>query len=131
MCELVKEPTMPAETPPDFIEVQPRDGVTVVRFLRRTILDPLSVETLGDLLKALVRDQGRSRLVIDCARVESLTSAMLGKFAALHATIGQAGGKMAFCNVGDFLRQILEVCKFPDSIAIHPDEESAVRALSE
>jgi anti-anti-sigma factor len=131
MLELTKEPTMTAETPPDLIEVQPRDGVTVVRFLRRTILDPLAIEELGRRLTSLVREEGRTRLVLDCARVESLTSAMLGQFAALHVTISQAGGKMVFCNVGDFLRQILEVCKFPDAIPIHSDEEPAVRALTE
>lgn len=129
MLEVAKEPVMSSETPLDLIEVHQVGGVTVVRFLRRTILDPLAIESLGDRLLALVRDQGCTRLAIDCAKVESLTSAMLGKFAALHVAIGKAGGRLAFCNVGDFLRQILTLCKFPDAIPIHADEASAVQAL--
>ena len=130
MFDLAKEPVMLAETPPDLVEVHQVEGVTVVRFLRRTILDPLAIEALGERLSSLVRDQGCTRLAIDCAKVESLTSAMLGKFAALHAAITEVGGRVAFCNVGDFLRQILTVCKFPDTIPIHADESEAVRALT-
>jgi anti-anti-sigma factor len=130
MLEVAKEPVMSAETSPDLVEVHQVEGVTVVRFLRRTILDPLAIESLGDRLMGLVRDQGCTRLAIDCAKVESLTSAMLGKFAALHVAISKAGGRVAFCNVGDFLRQILTLCKFPDAIPIHTDEAAAVRALS-
>ena len=122
---------MSAETTPELVEIQDVEGVTVVRFLRRTILDPLAIEALGERLQGLVRDQNCNRLAIDCSKVESLTSSMLGKFASLHVAVSRAGGRMVFCNVGDFLRQILTVCKFPDAIPIHADEAAAVRALSE
>jgi anti-anti-sigma factor len=118
------------ETHPDLVEVCPVQGVTVVRFVRRTILDPTAVEALGERLSALVRDEGCRRLVLDFARVESMTSAMLGKFAALQAMVAEAGGKVACCNVGDFLRQIFTVCHFPEAIPIHADEAAAVQALS-
>ena len=120
---------MSPETHPDLVEVCPVQGVTVVRFTRRTILDPAAIEALGERLLALAREEAGRRLVLDFARVESLTSAMLGKFAALHTAVEEAGGRLVFCNVGDFLRQILTVCNFPQTIPIHADEAAAVQAL--
>jgi anti-anti-sigma factor len=121
---------MTAETPPDLVEIHQVQEVTVVRFSRRTILDPHTVETLGERLLGLVRDERRHRLVIDFAKVDSLTSAMLGKFAALHTALAEAGGRIVFCNVGEFLKHILTVCKFPETIPIHADEATAVQALA-
>jgi anti-anti-sigma regulatory factor len=120
---------MSAETNPNLVEVSQVQGVTVVRFTRRTILDPALIEALGDRLMQMVREQPGRRLVLDFTRVESLTTAMLGKFAALHTALADAGGKVAFCNVGDFLRQILTVCNFPQTIPILADEAAAVQAL--
>ena len=82
---------MSTETTPELVEIQDVEGVTVVRFLRRTILDPLAIEALGERLQGLVRDQNCNRLAIDCSKVESLTSSMLGKFASLHVAVSRAG----------------------------------------
>jgi anti-anti-sigma factor len=120
---------MSAEPHADLVEVQQVQGITLVRFTRRTILDPLIVHALGDRLMDLVRQQESKKFILDFARVESLTSAMLGKFAALQTTITQVGGQIVCCNVGDFLKHIFQVCYFPQSIPIHDNEESAVQAL--
>ncbi len=121
---------MSGETPQDFVEVDQARGVTVVRFTRRTILDPATIEAVGERLLDLVRNQGCRRLVLDFSRAESLTSGMLGKFVALHSAIDAAGGRLVFCGVGPFLQQIFAICNIPQSIPIHPDEASAIAALA-
>ena len=120
---------MTAETTTGLLEATHIDGVTVVRFTRRTILDPAAIEAIGGRLLSLVRDEGHSTLVLDFERVESLTSGMLGKFIALHRAVEQANGKLVFSGVSPFLQQIFTLCNIPQAIAIHPDETSAVRAL--
>jgi anti-anti-sigma factor len=121
---------MSAETHPDLLEVAQVEGVTIVRFVRRTILDPATIEVLGDRLHALARAESGRRLVMDFSRVESLPSAVLGKFAALQTAVSESGGHVVCCNVGDFLRQIFTICHFPESIPIHADEDEAIRALT-
>jgi anti-anti-sigma factor len=121
---------MSGESPHEFVEVAQVDGVTVVRFTRRTILDPAAIEAVGERLLDLVRNQGCCRLVLDFSRVESLTSGMLGKFAALHAAIEAGGGRLVFSSVGPFLRHIFAICQLPQAIVLHPDESSAVQALA-
>lgn len=119
-----------ADESPHLAEVDQVKDVTVVRFTRRTILDPATIEVVGDSLLDLVRNQGCRRLVLDFSRVESVTSGMLGKFAALHSAIDSVGGRLVFSGVGPFLQQIFAICNIPQAIPLHPDEASAVEALT-
>jgi anti-anti-sigma factor len=114
----------------DLLEVSEVRGVTVVHFTRRTILDPGLVEELGDRLLALVNQTNCRRLVLDFTRVESVTSAMLGKLVVLHNAIAEAGGGIVFASVDPFLYQIFQVCNLPQSIPIHASEAAAVDALA-
>jgi anti-sigma B factor antagonist len=121
---------MTAEASHDPVEVVPGQDVTVVRFTRRSIVDSAAIEAIGDHLLDLVHNQGRRRLVFDFSRVEMLTSGMLGKFVALHTIVQDAGGQLVFSGVGPFLKQIFTICHLPQAIPMHPDEASAVAALS-
>jgi anti-anti-sigma regulatory factor len=114
----------------DPVEVAQVQDVTVVRFTRRSIVDPAAIEAIGERLLDLVHTQGRRRLVFDFSRVETLTSGMLGKFAALHAIVDDGGGRLVFSGVGPFLKQIFTICNLPQAIPLHPDEASAVAALT-
>jgi anti-anti-sigma factor len=120
---------MSAESTPTLLEATQVEGVTVVRFTHRTILDPAAIESVGNRLVSLVRNEGCRALVLDFARVESLTSGMLGKFIALHIAVEQAHARLVFSSVSPFLMQIFTLCNIPKTISIHSDEASAVQAL--
>lgn len=122
---------MSVELPTDLLEVASPEGVTVVRFKRRTILDPASIEAVGERLAELTGEGEGRRIALDFSRVESLTSGMLGKFLALHQSVERTGGKLVFCGVGPFLKQIFTICNIPETIPILADEAEAVRALRE
>jgi len=121
---------MTPQHPEALLEAAQSGGVTVVRFTRRTILDPGAIEAVGARLLDLVCEEGHRHLALDFARVESLTSNMLGKLVALHHAVEDEGGRLAFCSVGPFLRQIFTVCDLPRTIPIYADQAEAVRALS-
>src|SRR5689334_18255574 len=121
---------MTTEHPGALLEAAQHGPVTIVHFTRRTILEPGAIDAVGERLLTLVRDEGRLRIALDFGRVESLTSNMLGKLVALHNAVEAAGGRLVFCSVGPFLRQIFTICNFPPSIAIYDDGASAVAALS-
>jgi anti-anti-sigma factor len=121
---------MSDQTTSDLLDVGEVRGVTVVRFKRRTILDPQLIENLGLRLLALVREQGCLRLVLDFASVESVTSAMLGSLVALYNAVNAAGGRLVFAAVDPFLLQIFRLCNLPPTIPIHLTEADAVQALA-
>ncbi len=114
-----------------LLEVQHLDPATVVRFKRRTILEGAAIEAIGEHLVQLAGEQGRRDFVLNFSGVESMTSAMLGKFVALYRQLSDAGGRMVFCSVDPFLMQIFKVVKVPDLIPIHSDEAQALHALSD
>src|SRR5262245_31477298 len=113
---------MTTDQPDTLLEATQAGGVTVVRFTRRTILDPGAIQSVGERLLTLVCDEGRRTLALDFGRVESLTSNMLGKLVALHQAIEDEGGRLAFCSVGPFLQQIFEICNLPKTIPIYADQ---------
>src|SRR4051794_23476524 len=113
-----------------LLEATQHGDVTVVRFTHRTVLDPDAIEAVGERLLALVRGEGRRKLALDFVRVESVTSAMLAKLVALYRAVEADGGRLVFCGVGAFLRQIFDLCHFPQAIPIYADATEAVRALS-
>lgn len=120
---------MDAEAPGDVFEAEPRGEVTVVRFTRRTILDPETIAGVGDQLLGLVAEGGVRKFAVDFGRVESLTSAMLGRLVGLHQAVAAAGGRLAFCHVDPFLMHIFTICKVPEAVPVLPDLEAALRHL--
>jgi anti-anti-sigma factor len=113
----------------DLLEVSEVRGVTVVRFTRRTILDPMLIEQLGERLLSLVDENHCRRLVLDFGRVESVTSAMLGKLVLVHNAVEEVDGRIVFACVDPFLQQIFRVCNLPQDIPILASEADAVQAL--
>jgi anti-anti-sigma factor len=116
-------------TPP-LLEVEVIGEVVVGRFVRRTILDPDTIELVGDRLRAMLQESGCRKIVLNFARVESLTSAMIGKFIVLHRDVDVVGGQLAFCGIDAFLAQIFALCGLPGQIQVFADESSALAALN-
>ena len=113
-----------------LLEVEQVQQATVVRFKRRTILEPAAIRAIGDSLLRLAAAEGRRTILINFSGVESLTSAMLGEFAVLQRALSDSGGRLAFCCVEPFLMQVFKVVKIPERIVIHADETTALQALS-
>jgi anti-anti-sigma factor len=120
-----------SETPDTgLLEVSQVKDATVVRFKRRSILDPVLIEQAGQCLQTLIQEQNCRRLVLNFAQVESITSGMFGKLVSLYAAIDRTGGRLVFAAVDPFLMQIFRVCNLPATIPIVASEAEAVQALA-
>lgn len=120
---------MPEQPTQHLLEVEQIGDVTVARFVRRTLLESEAIEAVKDRLLALMGEEGRRKLVVNFARVESLTSAMLGAFVSLEQTVKARDGRLAFCQVDPFLMQIFKIFKIPELIRIFGDEQEAVQQV--
>jgi anti-anti-sigma factor len=120
---------MSADPTHGLLEVEHFGARTVGRFVRRTILESAAIEAVGTRLHALVRDEGRRLLVLNFARVESVTSGLFGTFVALQKEVEAGGGRLVFCNVDTFLAEIFRICQLPTQITVYPDEAEALRSL--
>lgn len=113
-----------------LLQIEQLRQTTVVRFTRRTILEPAAIQVIGDQLLHLVAEEGRRTVLVNFHGVESLTSAMIGEFAVLQRALNESGGRLAFCCVEPFLLQVFKIVKISDRIAIYGEEASALDALS-
>lgn len=114
---------------PGLLEITSTEGVTVVRFLHRSLLDPLAIEAASDALTVALHADP-PRLLLDFGSVESVASAMVGRLVALHQQVAAVGGVLGFCSVGPFLSRIFSLCHLPASIITYPDSPSGVAAMS-
>lgn len=112
------------------MEVEHTPQATIVRFKRRTILEPAAIQAIRDRLLRLAGEEGRRTILVNFQGVESLTSAMLGELVALHRTLSECGGRLAFCRVEPFLMHVFQIVKLPERIPIYEDEASAVQTLA-
>jgi anti-sigma B factor antagonist len=113
-----------------MMEVEHAAEVTIVRFKRRTILEPAAILAIRDRLLRLASEEGRRTILVNFQGVESMTSAMLGEFVLLHRTLSECGGQLAFCRVEPFLMHVFKIVKLPERIAIYDDEATALQALA-
>jgi anti-anti-sigma factor len=112
-----------------WLEVETVGPTTVVRFKRRTILEAAAIQAVGDHLIRLAGEDGQKTILLNFRGVESLTSAMLGEFAVLQRALNDSGGRLAFCNVEPFLKQLFKVVKIAEQVPFYEDEPQALQAL--
>jgi anti-sigma B factor antagonist len=87
--------------------------------------------TVKDTVTDLVR-QGRTKFVLDLEGAHFVNSTGIGVLVACLATVRAAGGALKFCGVGHRVRRSLETTGggIWESLDVHPDRESAIRALA-
>jgi anti-anti-sigma factor len=93
------------------LDVEEFGDVTAVNFTDNKILDRQSVEAIGEEILSLVDELGRKKIVLDLAKVEYLSSGILGKFIALNKRLRAAGGRLALCNINPQIYEVFEVTR--------------------
>jgi anti-anti-sigma factor len=110
------------------LEIEHVGGVGVVRFLRRHVLTEEAVEALGGRLLSLADDPAR-RLVVNLGDVERVSTALLGKLAALQRRLRQGGGGVAVCGVSPELHAALRALRLDRHLDVCGSEEDALQRL--
>ena len=105
------------------------DGVIVVDFQDRRIVDELIIRDLGDELVSLVDEEGSNRILLDFGKVEFLSSAALGKLISLRKRAAAFGGEVKLCNICDSVYTIFELTGFPKKFDIKDTQEEALAAF--
>jgi anti-sigma B factor antagonist len=119
---------MLTQTHERWLEVEPLGNVTLVRLLPSQILEEGMIQSLGEQLFSLVKQEGCRKLVLDFRAVEKMGSAMLGKVRKLYDLVHAAGGQLAFCKIHPALEPGLDILRLPRSL-IHTEEQEAIEAV--
>jgi anti-sigma B factor antagonist len=108
------------------IEVEEVEGVAIVEFVDKRILDEQNIQLIGDQLFELVDDLGKKKLLLNFANVEYLSSAALGKLMTLNKKVKTAGGELRLCNIKPEIKEVFSITKLDKMLRIFNSEQDAL-----
>ena len=104
------------------LETDNVDGIAVARVSGR--VDSGNAEDLKRQLTAVI-EGGASKLVLDCDRLQYISSAGLRTLLIAIRKTNAAGGSLALSRVPDHVLEILEVSGFVRLLEVFPTPEEA------
>ncbi len=111
------------------LEVSEVGEVTVVRFRDHKIIEDINIQQLGQEMFHLVEVDGRTRLLLNFASVDFLSSAALGKLITLDKKMKAHGGALKLSNIRAEIYEVFAITKLNRLFDIRDDEADALAAF--
>ena len=104
------------------------EGLTIIR-----IEGYLDAHTAPEFEKAIEDQiaQGNVKIIVDCGKLDYISSAGLGVFMGFVEEVREAGGDIKICSLIPKVRQVFELLGFGQLYHIVDDRPSAVRKFSQ
>ena len=115
------------EQPSSHLKIKRADGISMVEFADRKILEELSIQEIGEELNHLVETEPGVRLLLNFRNVDHLSSAALGMLITLNRKVQEQNGAL---KLSDINRQIFEVFKITKLNRVFEIHDTADQALS-
>jgi anti-sigma B factor antagonist len=74
-------------------------------------------------------NEGRTRFVVNLARVDTIDSYGIGELTRCYSVVRQAGGELKLACVSPRVLEALQISHLHTVFDIHPQEEAALRAF--
>ncbi len=111
------------------IKVTEKEGVSIVRFLDKKIVDSGSIEQLGEELDALVTEEKRSNILLNFEGVDFLSSAALNKLIKLNNNAKKISGRLKLSNLRPEIREVFKITKMDRILDLRDTQEDALVAF--
>lgn len=102
-----------------------KDIVSVVLFGK---LNEENCQYLFECVEDQIRE-GRTKMILDCARLDYISSMGLGTLVRVHARMKKLGGDVKLAALQNTVVQIISVVGMNRFFHIHPTVEDAIAAL--
>lgn len=121
-----KDKTTKPRRSKQLLDVQILDTVAVVSINPGRISGVQVIQQFGDQLMSLVEEDGHHRILINCSKIEYLSSGALEQLVYLRNAIEEHQGKLAFSNFDSSIRDAFEVTGFYKVFNIFENEEDTL-----
>jgi anti-anti-sigma factor len=108
-----------------WVEVSETEGVAVVRVVPPSVVDDRAVRRIAEELTHLI-DAGKSRITLNLANVENLSSQAVGAVIQAHRRCQAGGGALKICTVRPKVAEIFAMTNLQRHIEINPDEGASL-----
>ena len=93
----------------------------------------LNADTADEFLQSIEKlvDAGLTKIIVDCGKLEHISSYGLGVLVRLHQSLKKQGGNVKVCNVPGMMAQVLTLTRLNRVLEIYPDANRARLAFRE
>ena len=105
------------------------DGITIVRFLDRKIIDRTNIQETNQEFGHLVEEEHKYKFILNFDTVEFLSSKMLDVLVRLQKKIEGAKGKLIFCKMKPQIYEVFVITRLNGWFDIVRDEQDALRKM--
>ncbi|MBX3365588.1 MAG: STAS domain-containing protein [Phycisphaeraceae bacterium] len=106
------------------------DGVTLVEFVDRNILDEANIQQIGEEISSIIDSRDQPRLLISFANVDHLSSAALGTLITINNRIKTKGGQLRLANIDPQIKEVFAITRLNKLFSIHDDAPSAIASFT-
>ena len=109
--------------------ISDRDGVCVVVFEDRKILEQLAINDIGSRLTQLAEARTEPKLLLDFQNVEHLSSAALGMLITLNKQMHERQGRLVLAGIQPQIYEVFKITRLNKLFTILSSTEDAIKAL--
>jgi len=111
------------------LTVNEQDGVSIVGFSDRKILEELSIREIEEELSLLVATKDTVNLLLNFKNVEHLSSAALGMLIKLNEQISKRSGRLKLSDIRPQIYQVFKITRLNKLFDIHDSATDALNAF--
>ena len=111
------------------LTIRQQDGVHVVEFQDRKILEELSINQIGEQLSGLAESEPKPRLLLDFKNVEHLSSAALGMLITLNKQLIERQGRLVLANIHPQIYEVFKITRLNKLFNIQNTTQDALETL--
>lgn len=109
------------------LTVTAKDGVHIVEFSDRKILEELSIRKIEEELSALVSKDEEIKLLLNFKNVEHLSSAALGMLINLEKEMTRKNGKLMLSDIRPQIYEVFRITRLHKMFEIHDTAGQAMK----
>ncbi len=111
------------------LNVTEQEGVSIVEFRDRKILEELSIHEIEEELSRLVVSKDTINLLLSFQNVEHLSSAALGMLIKLNEQVAQRSGRLKLSDIRPQIYQVFKITRLNKLFDIHASVQEALSAF--
>lgn len=112
------------------LKVRDADGVKVVEFAERKILEELSIHEIGEELSRLVSGRDDFKLLLCFKNVEHLSSAALGMLINLNKLVNEQQGRLKLSDISPPIFEVFKITRLNRLFSIYGTAGEALADFS-
>lgn len=109
-----------------MLAVTRQGDVYVIEFMITSLLDRLSIETIGREIEQLVAKSGHPKFVINFSNINQVSSSMLGVLIALNTQTKNMHGELRLAAIPTSIMQVFQLTRLDKLFKIYDSTHAAV-----